>query len=440
MIRYLACVLILMGVAHAQGTVNPGTIGQTGCYTASGTTISGCNGPINATSMSGSTLDVQINNALTISNDVFIPAGTYNLTCSSSWNGGANGWQSGDPVTSPYYPAVLLPSGSHIHGAGIGVTIINVTRGSSAASCTLFANATRNTYGSNPDIEIDHLMINWTDSNTTNYSGISIIEMAGTDRFKMHDVELSGNPNRLLNLLDMTRQSVHDNTFLLNTTNGGVLGNQAVSSARFQTATPYTLNAGEIYNNKIVEIGDTGNLGLSMVTLAQSNISFGPNNVIDVANYSATGGNVTQANTLESGDDNGSGTGAGAANIESYLHVFGNYFYGGVVRLPILNTTFEDNFVYGGSGVLATYAVSPDINATVARLKIMRNTLHCPGTGVNCGIFVAGNSVQGMQSTTVSDNTVEDGGLQVYYSAGSGNGASNCVWITMKSTILPITR
>jgi hypothetical protein len=410
----------LAGVALAQATVNSGTSGQTGCYAATGTTISGCNNAINAAVQAGATLVDQINKALALGNDVFIPAGAYNVSGCSGWTSDA---QSGDPW-SPFYVGVKLPTGSHVHGAGKGLTVINVTRLPTDPRCALFANAKRSGLGNNPNIELDHMTINWKDQ-TTNDTGA--IEIAGADRFSMHDVEISGNPNRQLIITDVTRISIHDNTFLVNTTSG-VQGNTAISSNRFQSGMPYTMDAGEIYGNKLIETGDP-TLGVSMVVLTQSNLTFGPDNTCDLLHYTSVANpNAYGGNCIESGNDN-------PGNIAGYFLVQGNYFWGGV-RLPIVNTEFSGNFFYQGYGLLAGYAGSVP---TAARLKVQNNTFHCSGAGANCGIFVEGNSPQGMPFVTVSDNTVEDGVLIVSAGGSGETGAPNCIVENNRVLNAPIT-
>ena len=393
------------------GVIPSGTSGYTLVYNSSSSVVA-APGEVNVASVAGANLVAQMNTALTLGNSLFIPAGTYALSGCSGWTSNA---QAGDPW-SPFNVGTLLPTGVHIRGAGKEATIINVTRISTDPACSLFANTTRSGTGNNPGIVIEGLTINWVDQTSNATAAVSI---TGADRFTMHDVVINGNPNRLLLLEDVTRVSIHDNTFLVNTTSN-LLGNTSISLNRFQAATPYTMDAGEIYNNKIIEVGDPVDFSVSMVVLAQSNIAF-YGNTIDLLNYPSTANvNGLSGNSMEAGDDNN-----GA--IAGYMHIFGNYVYGGIALVPMVNTTVENNYFFSGNGVGLKYAGSAD-TSIVSGLKIQHNTFQCPGTGVNCGINVNGLlNPQGFPALAIVDNTVEDGVISVGFgTSGNGGATGSC--------------
>lgn len=366
---------------------------------------------INATAQAGADIVAKINAALVLGPDVFIPAGTYTLSSCAGWTLDT---QAGDPWNS-FHVGVALPTGSHLHGAGEGLTVINVTRLNTDPPCSLFANATRVGTGNNPNIEIDHMTINWTDQNTGTPQS-SIFEIAGSDKTNIHDVEMSGNPNRLLIISDVTRVAVHDNNMNLNTTSA-TLGNSAVSWNRFQSGTPYLMDVGSVYNNIAVDTGDPTSFGMSMFVLSQSNAKL-TGNICDLVKFvSSPNLNAYNGNCVETGDDN-------LGNLPAGLQIQGNHWYGGV-RLPAVSTDYSSNLHEGGYGILASYASTSD-TTTAARTNIHGNILLCPGTGINCGILVNGNSGQGYQSVIVSENDVEDGGIAIATS-GSIGGGPNCV-------------
>lgn len=393
--------------------ISSGTPGTTATYTSNGT-ISGAPGQINAGVQSGADIVAKINTALTKGTDILIPAGTYTLSSCAGWTSDA---QAGDPW-SPFFVGVKVPTGAHIHGAGEGQTVINVTRLNTDPSCALFANATRVGTGNNSKIELDHFTVNWTDQNAVGQD--TIIEVAGADQFTMHDVQLTGNPNRLIIVTDSTRWILHDNFYALNTTSS-VLGNTAISVNRLQSGIAYNLAAGKIYNEQLFEVGDPVNNGMSMVVITQSGVTFGPENYCNLINYtSVTNAAGNSGNCIETGADN-------LGNFADTLMIHGNYFYGGgAVRLPMVNSEFSNNYFFQGSGVVAGYAGNPDNTTTAGHFTINNNVFQCLGTGFLCGIFVQGNSPQGFQLVSVSENTVYDGGIGVAITGASTGGAPNC--------------
>ena len=71
---------------------------------------------------------------------------------------------------------------------------------------TLFANASP----SNRNIRLRDMSISWTDSSRT-YDWVSIFTCHRCDQLELDHLSLEGNPNKLVNLLDSTGSSVHDN-------------------------------------------------------------------------------------------------------------------------------------------------------------------------------------------------------------------------------------
>lgn len=405
------------GACH-NGLIPAGTIGFGLAYSSS-SAVAAVPTSINTSAIAGADIVAKATAAFAISNDVFIPAGTYATTCTTSWTN-TSGFNQ--------YVGIVLPTGAHLHGAGMGTTIINVSRASglTAPSCALIANANPVGSGNNPDITIDNLTINWIETGCTTLGGCNhdtaAIEMMGADRFTMHHVELQGQPNRLLNLIDTTRVSIHDNKFLLNTPTANnpstVFGNSAIGASRYQAGIAYSLNAGKIYNNEIDETGAPSNVSLLVPT--QSNLTIGPDNVFDMMHYvTSPSPSAILGQAIESGTDNLTG-------IEGYLLIHGNYFYGAEVRLSINDTEFSGNFLQQGR----VYGYSSNGGPpSTARLKVQTNTFHCYGSGGDqCGIYIAGLSAQGFPFVTISENTIEDGSIGVYSdNVSTDGGGSNCV-------------
>src|SRR5664280_1002235 len=136
--------------------------------------------------------------------EVYIPAGTYNSSPVASWK---------DRDGTGTRVGIAIPSNVEIRGAGKGHTIIQVTRSAADPPGTLLANANE----TNRNIRVREMSIAWTDSSST-YDWVSIFICHGCDQLELDHLSLEGNPNKLVNLLDSTGSSVHDNTFLLHST------------------------------------------------------------------------------------------------------------------------------------------------------------------------------------------------------------------------------
>lgn len=187
--------------------------------------------------------------------ELYIPAGTYDTSAISSWKGrNATGLRVG----------IQIPSNVDIRGAGEGRTIIRVTRSANDPIGTLLANANE----SNRNIRVHDMSIVWTDS-SSKYDWVSILICQGCDHLELDHLSLEGNPNKMVNLLDSTESSVHDNTFLLRSTSYGH-GDNALSVNRFNPAISVDRDAGVVRDNHFIQAGEYRSF--SMLIVSQSGL------------------------------------------------------------------------------------------------------------------------------------------------------------------------
>jgi hypothetical protein len=234
--------------------------------------------------------------------EVYIPAGTYNASPVSSW-------KNRDSVTSTHV-GIAIPSNVEIRGAGKGHTIIQVARSATDPVGTLFANANQ----SNRNIRVRDMSIVWTDSNST-YDWVSIFICHGCDQLELDHLSLEGNPNKLVNVLDSTGSSVHDNTFLLHSTGYGH-GDNALSVSRFSSTVAVGSDAGVVRDNRFSQTGDYRTF--SMLIVGQSGL-YVHGNVFEA--HLPPPGNATG---IESGQDN-------LARLPENVKISGNMFYGAII-------------------------------------------------------------------------------------------------------------
>ncbi len=121
---------------------------------------------------------------------VYIPAGNYKASPISTWK---------NRDTTGASVGVAIPSNVEIQGAGIGRTVIGVTRSATDPSATLFANANQ----SNRSIRLREMSIDWMDSNPK-ADWVSIFICHACEQLELDHLSLEGNPNKLVNLLDNT--------------------------------------------------------------------------------------------------------------------------------------------------------------------------------------------------------------------------------------------
>ena len=306
--------------------------------------------------------------------EVYIPAGTYNSSPVSSWK---NRDSTGASV------GVAIPSNVEIRGAGMGHTIIRVTRSATDPSATLFANASQ----SNRNIRLRDMSINWTDSGA-NEGFVSILICHGCEQLELDHLSLEGNPNKLVNLLDSTRFSAHDNVFLLQSTGSGH-GDSALSVNRFSRAASVGVEAGVVRDNHFVETGDYP--GFSMLVVTQSGL-YVHSNVFE-AHLPPPG----YGTGIESGQDN-------LARLPENVRISGNVFHGASIAYGGLNNSeISGNFLDHGDIYVA---LQSGTTASLSGLTIADNELHF-GT-----INIGGLRYTFTGRFLVTRNRVFDGGIR----------------------------
>ena len=276
--------------------------------------------------------------------EVYIPSGTYNSSPISSWkNRDSTGTRVG----------IAIPSNVEIRGAGIGHTILHVARSHSDPTGTLLANAIE----SGRNIHIHDMSITWTDSSPT-YDWVSIFICHACERLELDHLSLEGNPNKLVNLLDSTGSSVHDNTFILHSTSYGH-GDNALSFSRFDPAIPASSEAGVARDNHFIETGEYRTF--SMLIVAQSGL-YVHSNVFEA--HLPPPGNATG---IESGQDN-------LAHLPEYVKISGNTFHGASIAYGGLsNSEISGNFLDHGDIYIA---LQSGTIASLGGLTIADNELH----------------------------------------------------------------
>jgi len=276
--------------------------------------------------------------------EVYIPAGTYNSSPVATWKG---------RDTTGSNVGVAIPSNVEIRGAGQGHTIIRVTRSAGEAPATLFANIGHASH----HIRLHDMTISWSDSAAT-YNWVSIFICHSCANLELDHLTLEGNPNKLVNLLDSTESSVHDNDFQLRSTSYGH-GDNALGVSRFDSSASVTRTAGVVRDNHFVETGDFRTF--SMLAVSQSGL-YVHSNVFEARIASL--GNATG---IESGQDN-------LARLPEYVKVSGNIFHGASVAYGGMNDSeISGNFFDHGDIYVA---LQSGTTASLTDMTIADNELH----------------------------------------------------------------
>ena len=309
--------------------------------------------------------------------EVYIPAGTYSSSPIS-------GWKHRDATGASV--GVAIPSNVEIRGAGRGITIIRVTRSASDPPATLFANASE----LSRNIRLRDMSISWTDSGSK-YDWVSIFICHGCNQLELDHLGLEGNPNKLVNLLDCTGSSVHDNMFLLQSTGYGH-GDNALSVNRFDPAARVGDEAGVVRDNHFIQTGDYRTF--SMLIVGQSGV-YVHSNVFEA--HLPPPGNATG---IESGQDN-------LARLPENVKISGNVFHGASIAHGGLNNSeISDNFLDHGDIYIAPQSGT---TASLSGLTISGNEVHFGGIGI------AGLEHTSTGKCVVTRNRVFDGSI------GTGN-------------------
>ena len=305
--------------------------------------------------------------------EIYVPAGSYQSSAISSWqNRDSTGGRLG----------IKLPSNVDLKGAGAGHTVIEVRRSSADPPAILFANSEK----SNRNICLHDMSIVWTDS-AASYDWVSIFLCHACDQVELDHLTLQGNPNKLVNLLDSTNSSVHDNTFLLRSTAYGH-GDNALSFSRFDPAIQVSGEAGVVRDNRFVEIGDSR--VFSMLIVAQSGL-FVHSNVFEA--HPPPPGNATG---IESGQDN-------LGRLPKNVKISGNVLHGASIAYGGLATSeISGNFLDHGDIYIALQSGSTD---SVSLLTIADNEVHFGS--INFGALE--NTFTGR--SIITRNRVFDGGI-----------------------------
>lgn len=312
--------------------------------------------------------------------EVYIPAGTYNSSPISTWK---------VRDTTGSSVGVAIPSNVEIRGAGQGRTVIRVTRSAADPPATLFANVGH----AGHNIRLREMTVNWSDSAAT-YNWVSIFICHACVNLELDHLTLEGNPNKLVNLLDSTESSVHDNDFQLHSTNYGH-GDNSLGVSRFDPSASVTKAAGVVRDNHFVQTGDYRTF--SMLIVSQSGL-YVHSNIFEA--QIASLGNATG---IESGQDN-------LGRLPGNVKISGNVFhgasiaYGGINNWEISGNFFDHGDIY--------VALQSGTTGSLTDVTIADNELHF-GT-INIG---------GLQYTftgrfLVTRNRVFDGSIRT---GGSSN-------------------
>jgi len=306
--------------------------------------------------------------------EVSIPSGTYNSSPISSWK---------DRDVTGASVGVAIPSNVEIRGAGRDHTIIQVTRSASDPPATLFANASQ----SNRNIRLRDMSISWTDS-AQKYDWVSIFICHGCEQFELDHLRLEGNPNKLVNLLDSTASSVHDNIFSLHSTGYGH-GDNALGVSRFDPAASVGNEAGVVRDNHFIQTGDYRTF--SMLIVAQSGL-YVHSNVFEA--HLPPPGNATG---IESGQDN-------LGRLPENVKISDNMFHGASIAYGGLNNSeISDNFLDHGDIYVA---LQSGTTASLSGLTISGNELHFGSIGI------AGLEHTSTGRCLVTRNRVSDGNIR----------------------------
>ncbi len=307
--------------------------------------------------------------------EVYIPAGTYNASAVSSWNSRDSG---GNRI------GILLPSNVNLHGAGPGHTIIHVNRSATDPTGMLLANANE----LNLNIHIHDMSIVWTDSGRT-FNWVSIFICHGCAQVELDHLSLEGNPNKLVNLLDCTGSSVHDNSFVLHSTGYGH-GDNALSLSRFNSAISVGPEAGVVRDNHFSQTGDYGMF--SMLILSQSGL-YVHSNVFQ--GHFSSAGNSTG---IETGQDN---LGRLPENVKISENIFrgASIAHGGLNSSEISGNFFDHGDIY--------VALQSGTTASLSELTIANNELH------SGSIAIGGLEHTFTGRLIITNNRVFDGNIRL---------------------------
>jgi len=320
---------------------------------------------------------------------VYIPAGTYKASPVSTW-------KSRDAVTGSLV-GIAIPSNVDVQGAGRGRTIIRVTRSAGDPAGTLFANAK----ATDRNIRLRDMSIVWEDSDPK-FDWVSIFICHGCAQLELDHLSLEGNPNKLVNLLDSTGSSVHDNDFLLRSTSYGH-GDNALSLSRFSPATPVEGQAGVVRDNRFRQIGEYRTF--SMLIVAQSGL-YVHSNVFEA--HLPPPGNATG---IESGQDN-------LGRLPDNVKITGNMFHGASLAYGgLANSEISNNFLDHGDVYIALQSGTV---SSLAALTIADNELHFGSIAVG-GLehtftgrsLITRNRVS--EGNISTGNSLVDGDIEVSY-------------------------
>lgn len=276
--------------------------------------------------------------------EIYLPAGTYDTSQISTWKNHVAGNIAG----------IALPSNVEIRGAGQGRTIIRVARAAKDPPAVLFTNTESNAR----NIRLREMTITWTDK-ASSYDFVSILICRACHQLELDHLTLEGNPNKLVNLLDSTSSSIHDNLFALRSTGYGH-GDNALSVNRFDAAVPVGAEAAVVRDNRFIQIGDQRTF--SMLIVSQNGIYVHDN--IFEAHLPATSGNAT---AIESGQDN-------LARLPENVKISHNIFHGSSIAYGgVNNSEISENFFDHGDIYIALQEGS---TASVSGLNIADNELH----------------------------------------------------------------
>ncbi len=275
---------------------------------------------------------------------VYIPPGIYNASPLSTWK---------DRDVTGSSVGIAIPNNVEIRGAGMGRTIIKVTRSASDPSATLFVNSGQAT----KNIRLREMSIQWADSNP-NITWVSIFICHACNHLELDHLGLEGNPNKLVNLLDSTESSVHDNDFVLHSTSYAH-GDNALGFGRFDASLSVPGAAGVVRDNHFTQTGDYR--GFSMITVVQSGLDVHSN--VFEAHLPPPG----YATGVECGQDN-------LGRLPENVKISGNVFHGASIAYGGLNySEISGNFLDHGDIYVA---LQSGTTASLAGLTIADNELH----------------------------------------------------------------
>jgi hypothetical protein len=318
-----------------------------------------------------------------------LPAGEIALSAGcSEWTSNHQSTDGDDPFTV----GLLIPSHVRIIGAGMGKTVFRYARVPGDPVCSLFANVDR--VNGNAGVSFSDLSIVTDDqtgpAGTANSSYSAPIYMNRVSGFHLERVEIKGNTDRQVNLMDMNGVNIRSCLFLVNSTGYGY-GDSSIGINRSGTL-PLTNASARIENNNFAQIGRYPNFSIIVTTANDVRIA---NNFFDLQTYRP---GVVGGNAIEIGPNT-------SLEAPNKITIESNTILGGEVwPLWASNIRIKHNLVVnGGIGMAAA-----DVTTTTSLSNVFITHNLVQFGSIQAKATTAGT----LSNLLIADNQVEDGWIQ----------------------------